>query len=461
MSKKPTKLIELTLNDFDDLVSKGEEIHLRPARLLPLYKPGDEMALTSVFLSGLRLIKEFRHLVFQAIGLSKSTTMRFYTEAEFVYFKRLRIDGLILICRANMIVDAVLVEVKNKNIELDEGQITDYLAIAKEYGIPKLLTVSNQFVSFPTQSPVNVKPPRQVATFHLSWSYVLTIAHILLAKNNNNIEDADQVEIMKEIVDYFESTSSGIVGFTQMKPGWSEITAKANAGTKLKLTDVAVEETVSSWLQEERDMALILSRKLGLLVESGQRKFRHDLPARVALEKKELITSYSLESSLQVDGAASSLQIRACFDRKNVEMYATLAAPSDKKTRGQISWIKNQFNASEKKNPKLYARLKPGLFIEVNLKFAKNPLRFPLTDLDTAIGEIGSKDIKSFNVLYFLYLGRKFESRKGVVETIEKMLLDYYQGIFQYLKRWEKPAPQIVPTPTPTPALALDEDVSA
>ena len=97
MNKKPRRLIGLSLSAFDDLVSTGEEIHVRPARLLPFYKPGDEMALTSIFLSGLRLIREFRHLIYQAIGLSKSTTMRFYTEVEFVYFKRLRVDGLILI----------------------------------------------------------------------------------------------------------------------------------------------------------------------------------------------------------------------------------------------------------------------------------------------------------------------------------------------------------------------------
>lgn len=443
VSKKPTKLIGLSINGFDELVAKGEEIHLRPAHLLPLSKPGDEMALTSVFLSGLRLIKEFRHLVFQAIGMRQSTTMRFYTEAEFVLFKRLRIDGLILTCRANKIIDAVLIEVKNKSVELDAGQISDYLGIAKEYGVTRLLTVSNQFVSYPTQSPVHIKPPKQVAAFHLSWSYILTIAHILLAKNSKNIENADQVEIMKELVDYFEADNSGILGFSKMKPGWVEITKKANAGTSLKLSDVAVDEAVSSWLQEERDMALILSRKLGLLVESGQKKFRHDLPARAAYEKKVLATTYTLESSLQVDGAVSSLQIKACFDRKNIEMYSTLMAPLDKKTRGQLSWIKNQLIAGKKKNPELFASLRAGLFIEVNLKYGRDPLRFQFDDLDAAIDEIAGRDIRSFNVLYFQYLGRKFESRKGVVLTIEKMLLDYYQGVFQHLKRWEKRVPQI------------------
>jgi hypothetical protein len=49
MSKKPTKLIGLRFIDFMDLVESGEEINLRAARLIPFYKPGDEMALSSIF----------------------------------------------------------------------------------------------------------------------------------------------------------------------------------------------------------------------------------------------------------------------------------------------------------------------------------------------------------------------------------------------------------------------------
>ncbi|MCK4819061.1 hypothetical protein KA005_25025 [bacterium] len=447
MSAKPTKLIGLSVQDFDTLLVTGKELYLQPARLIPFYKPGDEMALTSIFLSALRLIIEFRHQIFQTIGLSRSNELRIYTEAEFVLFEKKRIDGLILVIRADKIIDAVLLEVKNKNIELNESQILDYLQIANEYGIQKLLTISNQFVSFPTQSPLNIKTPKQVSTFHLSWSFILTIAHILLAEDDNNIEDADQVEIMKEIIDYFESPNSGIIGFTQMKPGWIELTQKANAGTSLKLSDSFVDDTVSSWLQEERDMALILSRELGLLVKSGHRKFKNDLSARIKYEKKELTTKRRLESILQIDGAASSLEIRVRFDRKNIEMSSTLSAPLDKKTRGQISWIRNQLRQSERKNPELFTILKPDLIIEINLKFVKDPLRLNLDELDSAIDMIGAREIKRFSILILKDLGRKFESRKSVVEIIEKMLIDFYQGILQHLKRWEKPAPQIAKKP--------------
>jgi hypothetical protein len=443
VSRKPTKLIGLSINEFEKLVAKGDEIFLRPARLIPFHKPGDEMAITSVFLAGLRLIKEFRDQVFQTIGLKKRGKMFFYCEPTFGLFDEMRPDGLILVCSANQIVDAVLLEVKTGKDELKKRQIEDYFGIAKKHGIPKLLTVSNQFVSFPTQSPIHVKPPKKVTTYHLSWSFIRIIAQILIRKNDNNIADADQIEIMTEILSYFEAKGSGIVGFTEMKPGWSQVTKDANAGTKLKLSDKSVDETVSSWLQEERDMALHLSRELGLLVESGNRRFRNDLPARVEFEKRELIAKKRLESTLQVDGGPSSIQVLASFDKKTIEISSTLTAPQNKKSRGKISWINRQLKAENRGKPEFFAKLKPNLFVEVYFKFGKQPLRIQLANLEDAIDEIGGKDIKSFKVLYFLSLGRKFEGPRIVVQEIEKMLLDYYSHVFQYLKRWEKPVPKI------------------
>ena len=444
MSKKPTKLIGLSVSAFQSLLKTNKELNLRPARLIPFYKPGDEMALVSIFLSALRLVKEFRNQIFQTIDLSRSNQILIYTEAEFVLFDKKRIDGLILVIRANKIIDAILIEVKNKNVGINKEQIQTYVNIAKAYGIPKLLTISNQFVSFPTQSPINIKTPKYVSTYHLSWSYLLTIAHILLTDNDHNIADPDQIEIMREVIEYFESGNSGILGFTQMKPGWGELTQKANAGASLKLSDTFVEETVSSWLQEERDMALILSRELGLLVRSGQHKFKDNLSARIDYEKKELVSNRFLVSSLHIEDASSPLNIRAHFARKNIEMFANLSSLPDKQTRGKLTWIRKQLNRAEKKNPEIFANLAPNLFVEIYLKFAKDPLRVRFDNLDAAVDDIGSREIKSFSILYHKYLGHKFESRKGIVTIIEKMLIEYYQGILQHLKRWEKPAPQIV-----------------
>jgi hypothetical protein len=467
MSKKPTKLIGLHFSDFNNLVNEGNEVHLQTARLIPFYKPGDEMALTSIFMSSLRLIKEFRKNVSQALGLTTSGYIHIFTEIEFLLFDKKRIDGLVLVVRGKKIVDAVLIEVKNKSIELDEKQITDYAIISKEYGIKRLLTISNQFVSFPTQSPVNVKIPKSVSLYHLSWSYILTIAHILLIDNDNNIEDEDQVEIMREVVNYLESPKSGVVGFTQMKQGWTDVVNKMNAGASLKQSDISVDETISSWLEEERDMALILSRELGLLVRSGQNRFKKDLSARIKQEKKHLISNKSLESILQIDGVASDIIVQPNFGRKNIEMSVTLDAPQDRSLRSQITWVKNQLKFCSRKNPELFAAIEKEIMIDINIKFTSKPVRISFADLEFAYEKLGSREIKSFSILQLKYIGRKFESRKMFVKIIEEMLIQYYQIIVQYLKKWEKPVPKIVKkevtrrdhiTPTPPDGLPTGHD---
>ena len=443
MPKKPTKIIGLNYSKFLDIIESRDEINLQSARLIPFYKPGDEMALTSIFLSGLRLINEFRKNIFKSIGLPYSGNVHIFTEVEFLLFDKKRIDGLILIVRGKKIVDAVIIEVKNKNNELSNQQITNYIEIAKEYKIPKILTISNQFVNFPTQSPLSIKTPKSVSLFHFSWSYILTIAHILLIDNETNISKEDQVEIMKEILNYFESSKSGVVGFQQMKPGWTEVAHKINAGASLKLKDDAVDETVSSWIEEERDMALILSRELGLLVRSGQKKYKNDLMARINYEKKQLVTNKYLDSFLQIDGAVSDIIVKPNFGRKNIEMLIDIKAPLDRNTRPQITWIKNQIKVCQKKNPDLFSKMEKGLMLDINIKFSSNPVRVPVKELEDAHEKLFGKEIKSFSLVFINYLGKRFESRKLFVTIIENMLIEYYQGIVQYLKNWEKPAPKI------------------
>lgn len=445
MGKKLANIIGMTKNDFDQIASEKKEIKLRSAKLIPLIKPGDEMALTSIFLSSLRLVKEFRKDILNAVDLISGGRIYVYTEIEFSQFKENRVDGLIIVVKGGKIKDAALLEMKNKSDELAVDKIQRYLEIAKLYKIPKLITVSNQFVSVPTQSPIYIKPPKNVGLYHLSWSYILTIARILLFENDKNIKDEDQVEIMREVIDYLQHSASGVSGFSQMKPGWKNVVQKINAGVNLKPDDKHVYDTVVSWLQEERDMALILSRELGLLVRSGESEYKDDLPGRLENDTKNLINNKKLISTLRVEGAVSNIVINANFDRRNIEMSVVLNTPQDRRTRGQLSWLKGQFKICNSRNEELYNSLKNELRIEAAIKYSSTPEPLSIDDLDDIVDKIKDKEIKEFRIIQIKDIGRKFESRSGFVKTIENMLLHYYEGIVQHLKKWEKPAPKMPP----------------
>ena len=101
------KIVGMKKSDFDVLVNEKnekKEIFLRPARLIPIYKTGDEMALTSIFLSSLCLIKEFKNLFFSEIKVSKSSKIFAYTEVTVVLGKddTIRLDGLLLSVKAGL-----------------------------------------------------------------------------------------------------------------------------------------------------------------------------------------------------------------------------------------------------------------------------------------------------------------------------------------------------------------------
>ena len=133
MAVKFSKLVGLKKEDFDILVKLPDSpIQVRPARLIPVVKTGDEMALTSIFLSSLKLVKEFRDTVFKDIKLSRSGRFYFYTEVCFPKIDdKSRIDGLILVTKGKVIQDAVLVEVKSGKNELNTTQMKNMFKLQK------------------------------------------------------------------------------------------------------------------------------------------------------------------------------------------------------------------------------------------------------------------------------------------------------------------------------------------
>lgn len=411
--------------------------------MLPIYKIGDEMALTSVFLASLKHIKEFRKLISNCINLAGYGKLHIFTEIDFIEEKK-RIDGLAFVEKKGMIFDAALFEMKNGRDVLLENQITNYIDIADKYGIPKLITVSNQFVTHPTQSPLKINKKKKVSLYHLSWSYILTLAQVLLFDNEINIEDEDQVEMMKEVVDYLEYEKSGIRGFTEMKEGWKNTVEKINKEEKITKTDSDVYEAAESWLQEEKDMALILSRKLGILVNTGNAKYKDDLESRIRDEVDNIVNNKILESTLRVDGAASPITVRGKFLRRNIEFSTTLQAPQDKATiKGQISWIRrNQIERCKKKNAELFSKLEKNMLVELKVK-NYGVERVYASDLDKFADRNKGKSIKDYGLVLICDMGRTFGHKTNSIKIIEELLLDYYEGVVQHLTKWQKPAPEL------------------
>lgn len=439
IQKKLTRLVGLKKDDFDNFLSTGQ-IQVSPARLIPALKTGDEMALTSIFLSALKLVKEFRDLIFKDLKLSRGGKVYYYTEACFKDISDSRIDGLIIVVTKGKITDAAFFEMKAGKNSLDKSQVQKYLDISKKLKVEKFVTVSNEFVPAPNQSPLDIKAPKAVALFHLSWTYILTKGRLLLFKNDLNIEDKDQVAIMQEVLHYFDHDQSGVLGYSRMKSEWKELADSIRAQKHLKATDSYIKEALLSWNEEEKNLSLLLSRKLGALVKpigKSNDNLKEDI--------KTVIKEHVINGGISVKNAVSDIKIKIEFKRRVVSMSIKVIPPATKKNQGKITWIARQLEACNKKTESIFTKLKSNILVEANIKFAKENLKVSLSQMNI-LPELAKdkKDIQDFKIILFQEFGANLGSQKKFVEQMEVMMLNYYEGIVQHMSSWKQPAPKVI-----------------
>lgn len=438
LQKKLTKLVGLKKVDFDLFVKNGQ-IQLQQARLIPTLKTGDEMALTSIFLSTVKLVKEYRDEIFKSIKLSRAGKAFYYTEASFPEIKQRKIDGLIIIVIKGIITEAVFFEMKNKKNGIEKQQIEDYLAISKKLKVNTLVTISNEFVADSSHSPIKIKPPRNIKLYHFSWTYLITKGRLLLFKNDLKVEDDDQVEIMSEALHYLESSVSGISGYIQMKDGWKLLAESIRSQKTLKQTDEIIEEAVLSWYEEEKDMALLLSRKLGVLVKASTKP-----KDSVKKDIKKIINDNCIMGELIIKNSVSNIRIIPEFERRLVSMSIKLTPPLDKGNKARITWIAKQIEKCKKHNNELFNRIQKDIIIEADIKYANTNIKVNLLELDSLIELTKTKDIQGFRITLDRGFGVGFSSVKKFIVLIEKMVLEYYEGIVQHVSTWNRPTPKIV-----------------
>lgn len=439
ITKTVNKLIGLKKDDFDNFILSGQ-IQFQSARLIPALKTGDEMALTSIFLSSLRLVKEYRDSFFKDVGLSRNGKIYFFTEATFKDISNSRLDGLIIVVVKGKIVDAAALEMKSGKNLLDKEQISNYIGLCKKLKITKLITVSNEFVADKSLSPLDIKVPRNFELIHFSWTYLITKGQILLFKNETNIEDADQVEIMKEVLFYFENPQSGVRGYSQMKPGWKELCENIHAHKPLKKKDSCITDSIISWHEEERDMSLLLSRKIGVLVKpsfSSKDRLKKDI--------NNVVEDNCIFGGISIKDSVSDIKIRADFERRVISMSIKIVPPQNKSNGARITWISKQLETCNRKSNLVFDRIRKDIWVECNIKFAQDNYKINLSDLGTLSDSLkGYKEIQVFHIVLNRSLGSKFASPKRVIENLEEMILSYYEGVVQHMVNWKKPAPKVV-----------------
>ena len=412
-------LLGLKFSEFEDFLAIGneseeqKEIYARSARLIPSSKKNDEMFLASVFLRSLSLIKEFRDLVFKEVGMKRSGQLYVYTEVSFpklpIYkevienLKIDRIDGLAIVVTGGVITDAAIFEMKNRKFKVYSDQIESYQKVARALGIPRLVSISNQYVPKPSSYPIPVNRDKKVELYHFSWSYIITLANILLTDNDLNIKDPDQVRIMEEVVLYLKSPETGTETFDRMSKGWKQVTELSAIDECLSKEEPSITDAVNDWIQEEKDIALKLSSHLGVMVDCQKRQYK-TLEQRIEGDKDSLVQNKALESVFRIKNSASPIYTKANFLKKSIRYTVKINAPLDKQSNSaRFNWLMRQLKSVAAKDQEGFDSIKDHLFVSIIFKGQKSTLAVKYSYTDDIQQKIADGEVKSFELSVFFW----------------------------------------------------------
>lgn len=413
------------------------------ARLIPVVADTSrEQRTVAVFLAALRGVFEFRQAMLASLGIRAGNRAALEAWTEIVLqndeTKCDRPDGLLVLGTGKKHWSA-LIEAKIGTAELGEEQIKHYLQQAKRNKIDAVITITNQFVALPSHHPVKVPKAllKGVALFHWSWMYVVTQATLLL--ESGAVTSLDQRFILEEVLRYLSHDSSGISRFDSMNREWKDVVAKVKSGAVLGKASEEVENTVSSWHQEQRDLCLVMSRKLGRQAALKIPKaHRTDPVLRLKDDCELLAKEHKLICVIEVPDAASDLTVTADLTKRTIVCSMRLAAPQDRKRcSARVTWLARQLL---KANPEsMYVKaIRPGRAEETQAPLAK-----VLGD-SAALDSASSAVVPSaFEVFYIADLGARFSGNKIFIEELEKAVPHFYEQVGQRLRAWVAAPPKL------------------
>lgn len=419
-----------------DYLVSGEFSRLIPVAIKP------ELRNTSVTCAILMAVEEFAEALLGAIGapMGKRSKVRVWVEPVFKTDKnenKERPDALIVVDNGRREWRA-LVEAKVKGAALETSQIERYLDMAKVNNIDAVITISNQFVATPTQSPCDINPQKlkKTSLFHWSWSYLKTEAKIQLSKST--VSDPDQAYMLEEYVRYLEHDSAGVSEFEQMGKEWVEVCKLLFAKSRLEKKSPLGPAVISDWDELIRCTALLMSRTLETNVTTAlSAKERKDPSSRLQALHNEFIKSGVLESRIEIPDAASPISIEADLTRRSVIVSMSVDAPKDRaRAPATVNWLLRQLAKTEDGNLMVVAKW-PGRIQDTYAELTK--IR---QDVDALIGERKGQLPRLFEIRSVSDLGGKFTQRRNFVPELTSCVTNFYEAVGQHVVKWQAPPPK-------------------
>jgi hypothetical protein len=431
--------------DIPDKVKFGES-----ARLFPVLSDSSrEGRATSVFLATLSVVDTLADALLRRLGrpIGKRSKVKCLTEVVLKSDPHFRPDGLIVVDSGQDTWSA-LVECKIGKARIDQEQLENYIKKARESGIDCVITISNELVADPRRppTPVDGHLTKTVGHFHYSWLAIRSEAEI--AYTQSLVSDPEKKFILREFIRFLSHASTGVEGFTQMPAEWPDIVAEFSAGRAPTRRDPRLLEVVDAWLQEEKEIALMLSRLVSRRCTSrSERKFRYGDYDPASQILTDLADHQSLIGAFAVPDAASDIDVIADLHGRSTRISMTLRAPEDrKKPEARLNWLLSQLKTVDPKDIEIVVHW-PG-----RLKPTHGPLADLREDPKRVVEPNRQHTPYAFEVSQCCHkTPAAFIGRRRFIQELEAAIQSFYGEIGSKLTAWS-PKP-----PPPTEKSAADQ----
>ena len=330
------------------MASSGEEeTDWSPARLIPATgirgaKEQEERA-TSALLAVMQVVPSFGKTLLSYMGApgGKITTFvepRFHADDGGTVIP----DGAIVLTLGGR-KWVGLVEVKTGSSPIDGEQVGRYLRVARQHGFGGLLTISNQIVASPEESPARVngrriRVPKGLALRHLSWFRILTEA--VIQYEHRGVKDSEQGRILGELISFLDDDRSGAVGFEGMGRSWVTVRDAARKRI-LGTSDSEVKDVAKGWEGFLEYLSLRLRQDLGRPVSPVYQR---------GLDQSERQRSYvaslgddgRLKGIIRVTDAVAPIWIEADLAALQTTTRIRFSAPGEGYPKTRINWLLRQ-----------------------------------------------------------------------------------------------------------------------
>lgn len=393
------------------------EFENKKARLFPSGNADNEVSTTSIFLASLSAVKEYREELFTEIGISKlkarNASLHVYTELGNSKTGD-RPDGLIVITSGihkPIIEWACFVEAKVKDNKINEEQIEKYADFAKEIDIKDIITISNQLVSNPKETPIKIKK-RKFNLYHWSWTYLKVTGSRLV--RTQSVEDKDHIYILQELRRYFDSHKN-LNNFVNMGKEWKDSVNKIHPYTPdQKIESGLLKNIVNSLKQEEKDISLQLTDKTDFHVELVIKGNRTEEIEKMLQNTKIVTSQFMLNKNKK-----NTFSIEIDFMRQKVKCYTNINIDKGKAQAQTSSLIKMYEDIGATSHIVINAFYNRKKTTNNNVPLAKLIDEKKDGDFYSILNKDFGNEVKTFEIKTEDLLGKDFQSVKNFIIKVE------------------------------------------